>query len=63
MTTRVTSALASLEAAHNIRILHACESGSRAWGFPSFGRAIFSPSSATKALLSTPWPKSARPRA
>jgi len=35
MTSRITSALASLEAQHNIRILYACESGSRAWGFPS----------------------------
>jgi len=35
MNTRISSALASLEATHNIRILYACESGSRAWGFPS----------------------------
>jgi predicted nucleotidyltransferase len=35
MTSRITSALANLEATHNIRILYACESGSRAWGFPS----------------------------
>lgn len=35
MTSRITSALTSLEATHNIRILYACESGSRAWGFPS----------------------------
>jgi len=35
MTTRISAALASLEAQHNIRILYACESGSRAWGFPS----------------------------
>ena len=32
---RIQSALLKLEAAHGIRILYACESGSRAWGFPS----------------------------
>jgi predicted nucleotidyltransferase len=35
MQTRITTALASLEATHGLRILYACESGSRAWGFPS----------------------------
>ena len=35
MTTRISAALAALEAQHNLRILYACESGSRAWGFPS----------------------------
>jgi predicted nucleotidyltransferase len=35
MITRITTALASLEATQNVRILYACESGSRAWGFPS----------------------------
>ncbi|RYY09669.1 MAG: hypothetical protein EOO36_21865 [Cytophagaceae bacterium] len=32
---RISRALAALEAEHGIRILYACESGSRAWGFPS----------------------------
>ncbi|RZK09878.1 MAG: hypothetical protein EOO56_29860 [Hymenobacter sp.] len=32
---RIKAALLALEAQHNIRILYACESGSRAWGFPS----------------------------
>jgi predicted nucleotidyltransferase len=35
MQTRIQTALMGLEAAHGIRILYACESGSRAWGFPS----------------------------
>lgn len=35
MITRIQTALAQLEATHGIRILYACESGSRAWGFPS----------------------------
>ena len=35
MLTRIQTALHQLEAAHGIRILYACESGSRAWGFPS----------------------------
>ncbi|MFC6223970.1 DNA polymerase beta superfamily protein [Hymenobacter artigasi] len=35
MLPRIQTALAQLEATHGIRILYACESGSRAWGFPS----------------------------
>ena len=35
MRPRIQTALAQLEATHGIRILYACESGSRAWGFPS----------------------------
>lgn len=35
MQTRIQTALTQLEATHGIRILYACESGSRAWGFPS----------------------------
>jgi len=35
MQTRIQTALHQLEASHGIRVLYACESGSRAWGFPS----------------------------
>ncbi|NVO29693.1 nucleotidyltransferase domain-containing protein [Hymenobacter lapidiphilus] len=35
MLARIQTALTKLEATHNVRILYACESGSRAWGFPS----------------------------
>jgi hypothetical protein len=35
MRPQILSLLAGLEAEHGIRILYACESGSRAWGFPS----------------------------
>ena len=37
MRIQIKVALARLEAQHGIRILHACEAGSRAWGFPSLG--------------------------
>jgi predicted nucleotidyltransferase len=32
---KIQNKLVEIEQAHNIRILYACESGSRAWGFPS----------------------------
>ncbi len=35
MLPRIQTALTQLEATHGIRMLYACESGSRAWGFPS----------------------------
>jgi predicted nucleotidyltransferase len=35
MLARIHTTLTQLEATHGIRILYACESGSRAWGFPS----------------------------
>lgn len=35
MRIQIKVALARLEAQHGIRILYACESGSRAWGYPS----------------------------
>ncbi|SHK70452.1 nucleotidyltransferase domain-containing protein [Hymenobacter psychrotolerans] len=35
MHARIQTALTQLETTHGIRILYACESGSRAWGFPS----------------------------
>ncbi|MBO2007635.1 DNA polymerase beta superfamily protein [Hymenobacter negativus] len=35
MLSRIQASLRQLEITHSIRILYACESGSRAWGFPS----------------------------
>ena len=35
MQARIQNALLALEAEHGIRLLYACEAGSRAWGFPS----------------------------
>ena len=35
VTQRVRNALAQVEAEQNVRVLYACESGSRAWGFAS----------------------------
>ncbi|MCA8830620.1 nucleotidyltransferase domain-containing protein [Hymenobacter pini] len=35
MHARIQTALTQLQVTHGIRILYACESGSRAWGFPS----------------------------
>jgi len=32
---RIQAALARIEREHDVRVLYACESGSRAWGFPS----------------------------
>ncbi|GAB2965651.1 nucleotidyltransferase domain-containing protein [Hymenobacter coalescens] len=35
MQTRIVAELQRLEATHEVRVLYACEAGSRAWGFPS----------------------------
>lgn len=35
MKKEICSTLAEIEKQHNVKILYACESGSRAWGFPS----------------------------
>jgi hypothetical protein len=35
MKSRILSNLREIEAEENVRIVYACESGSRAWGFPS----------------------------
>ena len=35
MTTTILDGLRNIEREHDCRVLHACESGSRAWGFPS----------------------------
>ncbi len=31
----ITTRLAEIESANHVKIMYACESGSRAWGFPS----------------------------
>ena len=35
MKSQILSRLHEIEAEENVRIVYACESGSRAWGFPS----------------------------
>lgn len=35
MKKEICATLAEIEKQHNVKILYACESGSRAWGFPS----------------------------
>jgi predicted nucleotidyltransferase len=35
MKSHILSQLHKIEALENVRIVYACESGSRAWGFPS----------------------------
>ena len=35
MKKQIINELAQIETAHNVKIIYACESGSRAWGFPS----------------------------
>jgi len=35
MTSEIQQKLSEIETMHNVKILFACESGSRAWGFPS----------------------------
>jgi uncharacterized protein len=35
MKSQILSRLYKIEAEENVRIVYACESGSRAWGFPS----------------------------
>ena len=35
MSNRIAAELTAIERAHGVRILYACESGSRAWGFAS----------------------------
>ena len=40
LTATILERLAAIEHTHGVRILYACESGSRAWGFASPGQRL-----------------------